>query len=183
MGLLEERNEGPQKEQNFAHKDSITVICAKKVLQWHLAMLYLVYCFTLKKHIQILGKNMFILPCLQSGFRSKGPSQSFWTLGFNLYERVKKVETEVEMSGQTVWDPWAEGMEIIMGKKCLTAIKVKGNLWTAPKLFFPNKTYLDNSILFLLFLIGLFIWGGMGLWKSFSLSWDIYLINNILHAK
>lgn len=33
------------------------------------------------------------------------------------------METEVEMSGQNVWDPWAEGMEIMMGKKCLTANK------------------------------------------------------------
>lgn len=36
--------------------------------------------------------------------------------------------TEVEKSGQTVWDPWAEGMEIIIGEKCLIGMNVKDNL-------------------------------------------------------
>jgi len=34
----------------------------------------------------------------------------------------------VEKSGQTVWDPWAEAMEIMMGEECLTGMKVKDNL-------------------------------------------------------
>lgn len=34
------------------------------------------------------------------------------------------VETEVEISEQTVWDLCAEGMEIMMGENCLTGIKV-----------------------------------------------------------
>lgn len=149
-------------KKNKLH-DNITVICAKKILQWHLAMLYLVNCFSSKKHIQILGKIMLILPCLQSGFCRKGPSQSFWTLGFNLYQGVKEMETEVEMSGQTIWDPWGERMEIMMGKKCLTGIKVKDNLWRAPKLCYPNKTYLHNSIIFLLFLSAFL----------FEVGWDL----------
>lgn len=82
--------------------DNITAICVKKWLLWHLAILYLVYCFSLKKHIQILGKNMLILPCLQPGFCSKGSSQSFWALGFNLYPGVKEVETEIEMCQDTL---------------------------------------------------------------------------------
>lgn len=33
--------------------------------------------------------------------------------------------TEVERSGQNVWDPLAEGMEIIMGEKCLIRMRLK----------------------------------------------------------
>lgn len=48
------RKKGPKK--NKLH-DRITVTCAKKVLQWHLSMLYLVHWFSLKSHIQILYSN------------------------------------------------------------------------------------------------------------------------------
>lgn len=116
------RKKGHQKNKL---PDSITVTCAKKVLQWHLSMLYLVHWYSLNNHIQTLEKNTLLLPCQQSGICSKGSSQEFLSLGFNLYHRVKEVKTEVEMSGQTVWDCWAEGMKKMLGKRCLTGIKVK----------------------------------------------------------
>lgn len=67
------------------------------------------------------------------------------------------MKTEVEMSGQTVWDCWAEGMEIMLGKRCLTGIKVKIIYEQHQHFFFPSKTCrltvsLQNSIIFLLFL-------------------------------
>lgn len=36
--------------------------------------------------------------------------------------------SEVERSGQTVWGPQAEGLEIMTGEKCLIGVKVKGKL-------------------------------------------------------